>query len=202
MSKNKVIDDYISQQEPFAQEIILHMRDVIHRASPEITETIKWRHPCFESNGLVCAIAAFKQHVNFSFFKGKLLNDSEEIFSASENNELTALKFKTLVDVPTDDILVNYLQQAISLNSADNKQKKQVQRKDKNSLVIPEDLSSALANNLPANEVFKAFSYSKQKDYIDWLTSAKRATTRSTRLNTAIEWISEGKPRHWKYENC
>ena len=63
-------------------------------------------------NGLVCAIAVFKQHVNFSFFKGKLLNDSAQLFSESDNNELAALKFTTLNDIPADDILINYLQQA------------------------------------------------------------------------------------------
>jgi uncharacterized protein YdeI (YjbR/CyaY-like superfamily) len=202
MAKNKAIDDYISQKAPFAQEIFLQLRNTIHHAVPEITESIKWRHPCFESNGLLCAIAVFKQHVNFSFFKGKLLNDTAEIFALTENNELASLKLKTLSDIPTDDILINYLQQANVLNSANKSQKKKTLRKDKSSLIIPNDLTAALASNPMAKKTFNAFSYSKQKDYIDWLTSAKRASTRSSRLITAIEWIKEGKSRHWKYENC
>lgn len=202
MPKNNAVDDYISRQDPFAQEIILHLRDIIHQSSTEVNETIKWRQPCFESNGLVCAIAAFKKHVNFSFFKGKLLNDSAQIFSASENNELAALKFTTLNDVPTDDILINYVQQAIALNNTSHAEKRKVVRKDKADLVIPEDLTSALAENPTAKKVFNDFSYSKQKDYIEWLTSAKREATRAARLATALEWISEGKARHWKYENC
>lgn len=202
MPKNNAVDDYISRQDPFAQEIILHLRDIIHQSSTEICETIKWRQPCFESNGLVCAIAAFKKHVNFSFFKGKLLNDSAQIFSASENNELAALKFAKLSDVPVDDILTNYVQQAIALNNTSHTGKRKVVRKDKADLVIPEDLTSALAENPIAKKVFNDFSYSKQKDYIEWLTSAKREAIRASRLATALEWISEGKARHWKYENC
>lgn len=202
MSKNVAIDQYISSQAPFAQEIIIHLRNIIHQSSTDITEAIKWRHPCFESNGLVCAIAAFKQHVNFSFFKGKRLNDSANIFSKSDNNELAALKFTVLNDMPADDILINYLQQAIALNNSSNVKKQQATRKDKADLKIPDDLASALAENPKAKEVFANFSYSKQKDYIEWLISAKRATTRATRLSTAIAWIAEGKSRHWKYENC
>ena len=202
MLKNTVVDEYISRQKPFAQEIILQLRDVIHQSSSVVSETIKWRHPCFESNGLVCAIAAFKQHVNFSFFKGKLLNDCAQLFSESDNNELAALKFTTLNDIPADDILINYLQQAIALNNLGSASKKKVTRKDKADLTIPKDLVSALIDNSVADEMFSSFSYSKQKDYIEWLTSAKREATRTKRLNTAIEWISEGKSRHWKYENC
>ena len=202
MIKNTAVDEYISRQAPFAQEIILHLRDVIHQSSSGVSETIKWRHPCFESNGLVCAIAAFKQHVNFSFFKGKLLNDSAQLFSKNNNNELAALKFTTLNDIPVDDILINYLRQALALNNSGNVSKKKVERKDKTDLTIPEDLASALIDNSVAKEVFNGFSYSKQKDYIEWLTSAKKEATRTKRLITAVKWISEGKSRHWKYENC
>jgi uncharacterized protein YdeI (YjbR/CyaY-like superfamily) len=202
MQKNNLVDNYIEQKEQFAQEICLHLRDIIHKASPEITEAIKWRHPCFDSKGLLCAIAVFKQHVNFSFFKGKLLNDKAAIFTTSDNNELTSLKFKTLSDIPADNIMIDYLQQAIALNASEKSRKKKTPRRDKSTLVIPEDLTIELANNPIAEKEFNAFSYSKQKDYIDWLTSAKRASTRTSRLATTIEWISAGKSRHWKYENC
>lgn len=202
MPKNIVIDQYINQQQVFAQQIMSQLRDVIHTASPKMTEAIKWRHPCFENNGLVCAMAAFKQHVTFSFFKGKLLDDNANLFTKSDNNELTSLKFKTLADIPESDILIAYLQQAIALNTAPKAEKKKTPRKDKKDLVIPDYLRTALAENPVAANAFNNFSYSKQKDYIQWLTSAKKETTRNSRLVTAIEWIGEGKSKNWKYENC
>ena len=94
MPKNQAVDDYIASKAIFAQEILIHLRTIIHAAEPEISETIKWRQPCFEHHGLVCAFAAFKKHVNFSFFKGKMLTDSAHIFAANDNNELIALKQK------------------------------------------------------------------------------------------------------------
>lgn len=201
MPKSAKIDNYITEKSPFAQEILSHLREVIHRADPEIVETIKWRQPCFESNGLVCAMAAFKKHVTFSFFKGQLLNDNANIFLPSDNSELASLKFTSLADIPQNDILTAYIQQAIALNT-NSCIKKATARKDKNDLIIPDDLAAALATTPSAQSTFNDFSYSKQKDYLDWLTSAKRETTRATRLATTVQWLSEGKARHWKYENC
>jgi uncharacterized protein YdeI (YjbR/CyaY-like superfamily) len=202
MPKNTAIDDYITSKEPFAQEILAHLRDVIHDAAPDMIETIKWRQPCFEHNGLVCAVAAFKKHVSFSFFKGQLLNDCDGIFSLSDNNELTALKFSSLAEIPANSVLKKYIQQAIALNSASKLKKKVTPRKDKTELIVPEDLVKALAKLPSAQSIFNDFSYSKQKDYIEWLNSAKKESTRASRLATTVEWISEGKGRNWKYENC
>jgi uncharacterized protein YdeI (YjbR/CyaY-like superfamily) len=202
MSKNSAIDDYIATKEFFAQEILIHLRKIIHDAAPDIEESIKWRQPCFEHNGLVCAFAAFKKHVNLSFFKGMHLNDNAGIFSPSDNNDLTALKFSSISDIPESEVLKRYIKQSIALNSNDEIKKKAVPRKDKSDLVVPEDFAQALSNTPAAQRVFSEWSYSKQKGYIDWITSAKREATRATRLAIAVEWISEGKGRNWKYENC
>ena len=131
-----------------------------------------------------------------------MLTDRAHIFAANDNNELIALKFSSLTDLPSDEILLQYIQQAVLLNTSDHADKKPSQRKNKNELVVPDDLAAALAEIPQAQAFFNDFSYSKQKDYIDWLTSAKRENTRASRLATAIEWISAGKARHWKYQNC
>jgi hypothetical protein len=38
-----------------------------------------------------------------------------------------------------------------------------------------------------------------EREYIEWVTEAKREETRNCRLTTAVEWIAAGKPRNWKY---
>jgi uncharacterized protein YdeI (YjbR/CyaY-like superfamily) len=48
--------------------------------------------------------------------------------------------------------------------------------------------------------MFDGFSAGKRKEYIEWLEEAKTEATREKRLATAIEWIAEGKARHWKYQ--
>jgi hypothetical protein len=196
------VTEYINGKAEFSQPIMHQLRAIIHHAAPEISEVIKWRQPCFEHQGLVCGFAAFKAHVNLSFFKGKSITDQHNIFSSNDNNELTTIKFMSVADIPSEAILTDYIQQAITLNQPKNKAKKKVIRKDKSTLLIPTELKQALAVNTEASKHFSNFSYSKQKDYIDWINSAKRDATKATRLKTAIEWIAEGKSRNWKYENC
>ena len=43
-------------------------------------------------------------------------------------------------------------------------------------------------------------STTQKRDYIEWITEAKREATVQKRVATAVEWIAEGKGRNWKYE--
>ncbi|NMP30123.1 hypothetical protein HII17_00990 [Thalassotalea sp. M1531] len=201
MAENEEITQYIEQASNFAQPILIKLRALIHQAAPDIDEVIKWRQPCFEKNGLICATAAFKKHINFSFFNGKHLTDKSGMFTDNENNNLGSIKITSLDTLPADDIIIDFIQQAIVYNRQE-KPKKTVTRKDKSTLTLPSELKKALTQNCIAQEQFEQMSYSKQKDYVDWINGAKRQTTKEKRLNTAIEWISEGKGRNWKYENC
>jgi uncharacterized protein YdeI (YjbR/CyaY-like superfamily) len=47
--------------------------------------------------------------------------------------------------------------------------------------------------------VYRAFPPSHQREYVDWITGAKREETRARRLATAVKWIADGKPQGWKY---
>ena len=69
-------------------------------------------------------------------------------------------------------------------------------------VVVPPELVAALRKNDKARAAFESFPPSCQREYSDWIAEAKRDETRAKRLATAIEWLSEGKRRHWKYENC
>jgi uncharacterized protein YdeI (YjbR/CyaY-like superfamily) len=67
---------------------------------------------------------------------------------------------------------------------------------------VPEDLTAGLKKNKAAAATFEKFSPSNRKEYIDWITEAKRDETRQKRLATTLEWLAEAKSRNWKYENC
>ena len=56
-----------------------------------------------------------------------------------------------------------------------------------------------LKTNRKALKTFEAFSYSNRKDYVEWVTEARRDATREKRMATAVEWLAEGKPRNWEY---
>ena len=69
-------------------------------------------------------------------------------------------------------------------------------------LKMPVDFAAALKKNKKAQTVFDNFSPGKRKDYIQWITEAKTEPTKIKRIETAVEWIAEGKGRNWKYEQC
>jgi hypothetical protein len=74
MGKNDPrIDDYIAKSQDFARPILEHLRDLVHKACPEVEETMKWSFPHFDYKGMMCSMAAFKQHCAFGFWKASLI---------------------------------------------------------------------------------------------------------------------------------
>ena len=69
-------------------------------------------------------------------------------------------------------------------------------------MIIPKYFTEALNGNPKAEEVFNGFSYSHKKEYLEWITEAKREATREKRINQMLDWLTEGKRKNWKYENC
>lgn len=69
-------------------------------------------------------------------------------------------------------------------------------------VAAPDGLAAALKKNRKAQATFDGFPPSQQREYVEWLTEAKREETRARRLEQAVAWMAEGKRRHWKYQNC
>ena len=62
--------------------------------------------------------------------------------------------------------------------------------------------AAALARAPTAQATLGGFPPSARRDYLDWIAEAKQDATRAKRIATAVEWLSEGKRRHWKYQDC
>jgi len=76
------IDAYIEKSADFAQPILIHLREVVHSACPQVTETMKWGMPHFDYKGMMCGMAAFKQHATFGFMKEAMRLNDEGIIVA------------------------------------------------------------------------------------------------------------------------
>lgn len=194
------IDAYIDNKTAdFAKPILRHLRGLIHKACPDVVETVKWSMPFFEYKGPLANMASFKEHCAFGFWKQSLM-ESDAI-----PTEKTAMgtfgRITSLDDLPDDETMIALVKQAVKLNEDGVKVERKAPTTDK-TLVVPEVLTTALEQNAKAGEHFNAFPYSKKKDYVDWITEAKTDATRDKRLATTIEWLAEGKARHWKYEKC
>lgn len=200
-AKDKKVDDYIAKRPDFAKPILNHLRELFHKAHPAFEEKIKWGVPSFDHKGIVANMAAFKEHCALVFWKASLMKDPHKIFAKEGKSGMGHLgKIKSLKDLPSDKILIQYIKEAVNLN--ENGIKLPSKKENKKDLEIPSYFKSAL-KSLPdgkkAWEIFENFSYSNKKEYIDWLNDAKTESTRKKRLETAVKWISEGKIRNWKY---
>ena len=201
--KDPRVDAYIENAAPFSKPILTYLRSTIHKAVPSVSETIKWGFPHFEYHGLLCQVAAFKEHCTFRFWKGTLLEDALETLNPVGKTAMGHFgRIQTLEDLPSDSVLHDLLQQAASLNEKGLKVPTKSKTAEKKELVIPSYFLELLAENPLAQKTFESLSYSHKKEYVEWITEAKTEITREKRLATAIEWLSEGKIRHWKYVNC
>jgi len=193
---------YISKSAPFAQEILWHLTELVHEVCPDAEETMKWSFPCFMYKGsILCNIAAFKKHCAFGFWLESKMKDPKKILSRGKaKNGMGSLgKLTGIKDLPSDKILKDYIKEAMKLIEAGEKLSKKPDDKEKKTLVIPDYFKKALSKNKNALHTFENFSHANKKEYIVWITEAKRDETRIKRLETAIEWMAEGKIRNWKY---
>ncbi|MET3981120.1 uncharacterized protein YdeI (YjbR/CyaY-like superfamily) [Mucilaginibacter sp. UYP25] len=197
------VDAYIEKSANFAKPILNHLRELVHRASPQITETMKWSAPFFEYKGVLCFMMAFKQHAGFGFWKADTLPDPHGLIK-DEGNAGSIGKLTTLADLPNDDILIWYIRQAMELKNAPSatiatpKVRKEPSNTD--AVATPDYLTALLADNTQAADYFDNFSPSQKKEYITWFEEAKTEATRDKRLAEGMAWIAEGKTRHWKYK--
>lgn len=201
MKKDRRIDDYISKSEEFAKPILRYIRDIVHKACPEVTETMKWGMPHFDYKGMMCGIASFKQHCTFGFWKASLMKDKYKVFVKGENSGMGNFgKVKDIQDLPSAKIIIEYIKEAMKLNDDNVAVPKELKENVRKELVIPEYFLKVLKKNEVALKTFKDFSYPHKKEYLEWITEAKKEETREKRIYAAIEWLSEGKGRNWKYE--
>lgn len=202
--KDKRVDTIISKSQPFAQPILKHIRKVVHDACPDVEENIKWGMPAFEYHGLMISMAAFKQHAAMVFHKHKLMKDPKNVLGerASQGGEAMGNlgRITSIKDLPSEKILKGFIQQAMKINQEGLKMPVD-KKKNATALPLPDYFQKALKKKNKALTHFDKFSPSGKNEYINWLTEAKTEATRNKRLAEAIEWISEGKPRMWKYMN-
>src|ERR1700760_2652814 len=116
---NEKVDAYIAKSPDYAKPILVHIRALVHRAAPELTEIIKWGFPFFDYKGPVCQMAAFKNHSAFGFWKEKLLQDPKGYLKCDGGEQSTAGSFgqiKSIDDLPPEDVIIDFIHQAIAIN--------------------------------------------------------------------------------------
>ena len=199
MTRDPRIDAYIERAAPFARPILAHARALVHQACPQVEETIKWGMPTFvHAGGILCGMAAFKQHASFGFWKHALVVGEGE----PRDGMGSYGKMLSLDDFPAKKIVLAHIRKAMKLNEDGVKMPAARKAASKLPPEMPEDLVAALNKDRAAKATFDAFPPSCRREYIEWIVEAKREETRAKRLAQTVEWLAEGKRRNWKYENC
>lgn len=194
-TKDPRVDRYIENAAEFARPVLLHLRELIHDAAPEVEETLKWGIPHFMHNGIVCSMAAFRQHCAFTFWHGQavLAEDSRREGAMGQFGRITGIE-----DLPPREILMDHVRRAVEYNASAPPGTTRTAGK-RSEPEIPDAFRLALESDSAARAAFDQFSPSQRREYVEWIADAKRDATRERRIRTALEWISEGKPRNWKY---
>ena len=198
MSRDPRIDAYIARAQPFARPILTHVRERAHAAVPEVEETLKWGAPSFTRDGkILLMMAAFKEHAAINFWRGQeLRGDQANADAMGQFGKLT-----TLADLPPDAELDRLIREAAELAKSAPASRK-VKHAPKPPPEMHPQFAAALDEAPKARATLDGFPPSARRDYLEWIAEAKQDATRAKRIATAVEWLSEGKRRHWKYQNC
>ncbi|HVJ68136.1 MAG TPA: YdeI/OmpD-associated family protein [Caulifigura sp.] len=193
------VDAYIDKSADFAQPVLIHIREQVHAACPDAEEALKWGMPSFLYQGkILCGMAAFKAHCTFGFWHSEMNKTADPKKAGGAMGQMG--RVTCLKDLPRPAEFKKLVKQAMKL--IDDGVKSTMKREKKPPLKVPADLTTALAKNARAKANFAAFSPSHQREYVEWISEAKRPATRQKRLATTLEWLAQGKARNWKYENC
>jgi hypothetical protein len=190
VSKDSRIDAYIARAAPFARPVLRHVRRLVHQGCPEVQETMKWSMPHFEYHGVMLGMASFTEHCSIGFWKGELIMGKR---AGSDGGMGHFGRVTSLKDLPSDRQFIDYVRKAAELNRQGIKKPADLKPKStRRELTIPEYFRDALRRNKKAAATFNGFSYTNKKEYLEWITEAKREEIRSKRLQTGIAWMAQG----------
>jgi len=202
------VDAYIAKSKPFAQPILTHIRELVHKACPAVVETMKWSRPFFELKGVILGnMSAFKEHCSFGFWGEEISAVLREAKVLQPDAMGSLGRITRIEDLPANKQMLGLLRQAVAF--IDSRQytspiavRQKVVKAPVAAVQTPPGFTNALKANKKAAAAFAAFSPSCKREYVEWIADAKREETRDKRIATAIEWIGEGKQRNWKYQSC
>ncbi|GAA4274797.1 DUF1801 domain-containing protein [Aquimarina gracilis] len=195
MKYSKSIDEYIENNSEWLEEITT-LRNIM--CSTEMKETIKWGAPTYTIDGKnVVGLGAFKSYVGIWFHQGVFLKDQKnKLINAQEGKTkgLRQWRFSSLSEID-EDLVLKYVQEAIQ----NQKEGKEIKPEKSKTLTIPIELDRVLTSDTDLKKSFDQLTPFKQKEFIEYIATAKREATRLSRLEKITPMILEGVGLNDKY---
>jgi hypothetical protein len=186
-------DDWLETTPGFSRPIVTTLRDWIFRTAPDLTESIKWNILCFSGRKLVCGLSACRKHVGVAFFRGTELADPKGLFHDGEGN--TNIRSVRITSAQGIDFkaLSALLLSAVELDARpDVPPAPKVKREP---WPMPDFFAKALKADKNAARCYAVLAPTYQREYLVWLSTAKREETREQRLAQTLKALAAG--RKW-----
>jgi len=195
MKNYKTVDEYILNVAE-GREILIVLRDLIY--STELTETVKWGIPVYTINDKnVVGMAAFKSYVGLWFYNGSfLIDEAGVVINATEGVTKALRQWRfTSVDEIDEQLVLRYVNEAIQ-NQKEGKELKPDRNKP---VIIPDELLIEFAEDKELENFFNRFTIGKQREFTEFISSAKQSETRIARVQKVIPLILENIGLNDKY---
>lgn len=195
MKRYKTVDEYMKNADLWWGEQ-QRLREIL--LSTGLTENLKWGGPVYTCDGQnVVGIGGFKSCFGLWFFQGALLNDDRKVLVNAQEGTTKALRqwrMQSAKDIEPAQIKA-YVREAVDLVKAGKK----VGPDRKKPIIIPPELEEALAINAKARKAFHALRPGLQREFTNYVASAKRDVTKQKRVDKILPMIAAGKGLNDKY---
>ncbi|MCA0153300.1 YdeI/OmpD-associated family protein [Winogradskyella vincentii] len=199
MKKIYSVEEYIEENSHYGEELKL-IRSIINKT--ELVETIKWSAPTYMLNGKnVVGFSAFKNHFGLWFYNGVFLKDKHNLLINAQENKTKALRQMrfTHKDQINEAILLEYIKEAIE-NQRIGKEIKPT--RNTKPIKVPAALEHIFKDNKDVSHAFKLLTPGKQREYCEYISTAKREATKLSRIEKILPMILNGVGLNDKYKNC
>ena len=198
MEKSEKVKHYYAEEHPFKGHIAA-LRKIALKANME--ETYKWNFPTYMINGKnVLSICKFNKHCGIWFFNGVFLSDPEKVLQNAQEGKTQAMRHWKF----TSDANINVKKVSTYMKEAIANEKKGIKlvskKKSPVSVVVPTILKERLKEHKSLNMAFVALSNYQQKEYCDYIATAKQEKTKRSRLEKILPLIAEGKGLNDRYK--
>lgn len=195
MQSSSMVDEYIRGATKWRDELI-RLRRILLDAGLE--ENVKWGGPCYMHAGKnIVGLGAFKSYVGLWFFQGALLRDRGKVLVNAQSGGTTAMRqwrFTSMTDIRVRPVTA-YVKEAMALAAAGE----EIRPERGKPVVVPPELKRTLARSKTARDAFEHLTPGRQREYADYIASARKADTKTRRLKKILPMIVAGKGLNDKY---